>query len=91
MAKKQPTTQTQDTPPAPAQQASEGDLLALVIEAFKRIEAGQDKIIAQNGALAEHIAFALAEVRSNKLAKKPNKKVVKLKRRQRWARRFKKK
>jgi hypothetical protein len=102
MAKKQPTTQAQDTPPALAQQASEGDLLALVIEAFKRIEAGQDKVIAQNNAIAEHVAYVLAEVRDTKKARRDTKRkarvarqvgrrLYKAKRRKRWARRFKKK
>jgi len=101
MAKKQPTSQAQVNPPAVAKQPSEGELLALVLEAFKRIEAGQDKVIATNGAIAEHIAFILAEMRDTKKAKRDTKRkarhlrragrlLQKARRRRRWARRFKK-
>lgn len=95
MAKKQPTPQAQENPLAVAKQSSEGELLALILEAFNRIEAGQVKVIAQNGAIAEHIAFILAEMRDTKKAKRGAKKAKrdakrKAKQRRRWARRFRK-
>ena len=101
MAKQQPKTQAQDTTPTLAQQVSEDNLLALV-SALRRIEAGQDKVIAQNGAIAEHIAYVLAEVRDTKKARRDTKRkarvarqvgrrLYKAKRRKRWAKRFKKK